>query len=89
MQAGKDVICWTSNAPVCIAYDKAPISRRRQAIDTSTAAGKLTYTVLAAIAEFERNLISERVKSGMAAAKARGKHVGRKRILMAIANKIK
>ena len=49
----------------------------------------MTYTVLAAIAEFERNLISERVKSDMAAAKGRGKHVGRKRILMAIANKIK
>ena len=49
----------------------------------------MAYTVLAAIAEFERNLISERVKSGMAAAKARGKHVGRKRIHMATANKIK
>ena len=43
----------------------------RQQIDTSTPAGKLTFTVLAAIAEFEREIIRERVKSGMAAAKAR------------------
>ena len=38
--------------------------------------------MLAAIAEFEREVIRERVKSGMAAAKARGKHVGRRRIPM-------
>lgn len=60
-----------------------------QSIDTSTAAGKLTYTVLAAIAEFERDLTSERVRAGMAAAKARGKHVGRKPISMATAGKIR
>ena len=44
--------------------------------------GKLTFTVLAAIAEFERELIRERVRAGMAAAKARGKRksgVGRSR----------
>ena len=38
-----------------------------QQIDTSTPAGKLTFTVLAAIAEFERELIRERVRAGMAA----------------------
>ena len=54
-----------------------------QQIDTTTPAGKLTFSVLAAIAEFERELIRERVKAGMAAAKARGKHVGRRRIPMA------
>ena len=53
-----------------------------QQIDTTTPAGKLTFTVLAAIAEFEREIIRERVKSGMAAAKAKGKHVGRRRISM-------
>jgi len=46
-----------------------------QQIDTSTPAGKLTFTVLAAIAEFERELIRERVRAGMAAAKARGKRI--------------
>ena len=54
----------------------------RQQIDTSTAAGKLTFTILAGIAEFEREMIRERVKTGMAAAKARGRHVGRRRIPM-------
>jgi DNA invertase Pin-like site-specific DNA recombinase len=58
-----------------------------QQIDTTTPAGKLTFTVLAAIAEFERELIRERVKAGMAAAKARGKHVGRRRISIAKQNR--
>ncbi|MFH1834396.1 MAG: recombinase family protein [bacterium] len=54
----------------------------RQQIDTTTPAGKLTFSVLAAIAEFERELIRERVKAGMAAAKARGTRIGRRRISM-------
>ncbi len=58
-----------------------------QQIDTTTPAGKLTFSVLAAIAEFERELIQERVRAGMAAAKARGKHVGRRRIPMAKQNR--
>ena len=47
------------------------------AIDTATASGKLYFNLIAAISEYESNLISERTKAGMAAAKARGKHVGR------------
>ncbi len=58
-----------------------------QQIDTTTPAGKLTFSVLAAIAEFERELIRERVRAGMASAKARGKHVGRRRIPMAKQNR--
>lgn len=50
-----------------------------QEIDTKTPAGRLLFTVLSAIAEFERELISSRVKDGMARAKAEGKHVGRPR----------
>lgn len=46
-------------------------------IDTSTAAGKLVFTVIAAMAEFERNLISERTRAGMAAARAKGRRGGR------------
>jgi DNA invertase Pin-like site-specific DNA recombinase len=42
-----------------------------QAIDTTTPAGRLTFHVIAAIAEFERDLISERTKDGLAAAKVR------------------
>jgi DNA invertase Pin-like site-specific DNA recombinase len=47
------------------------------AIDTNTAGGRLTFHIMGALAEFERDLISERTKAGMAAAKARGVHVGR------------
>lgn len=46
-------------------------------IDTSSSGGKLMFHMIAALAEFERSLISERTKAGMAAAKLRGKHVGR------------
>ncbi len=47
------------------------------AIDTSTAGGRLYFHLIGAFAEFERNLISERTKAGMAAAKARGVRLGR------------
>jgi len=48
-----------------------------QGIDTTTAVGRMLYGQLAVFAEYERSLISERTKAGMAAAKARGVHVGR------------
>lgn len=48
-----------------------------QGIDTSTPAGKLMRTMLVAFAEFERDMISERTRAGMAEAKAQGVHVGR------------
>lgn len=52
-----------------------------EAIDTSSAGGKLIFHIMGALAEFERALISERTKAGQAAAKKRGKHIGRKRRL--------
>jgi DNA invertase Pin-like site-specific DNA recombinase len=45
--------------------------------DLSTASGKLMRTIMAGLAEFERDLIRERVKSGLSAAKARGIVLGR------------
>ena len=48
-----------------------------QNIDTTSAMGKLFYTILAAFAEFERNLISERTKDGLAATTGRGRNGGR------------
>jgi DNA invertase Pin-like site-specific DNA recombinase len=45
--------------------------------DLSTAGGKLMRTIMAGLAAFERDLIRERVKSGLAAAKARGVALGR------------
>lgn len=50
-------------------------------IDTTTANGRLIFGIFAALAEFERELISERTKAGMAAAKRAGKHIGRPRKL--------
>jgi DNA invertase Pin-like site-specific DNA recombinase len=48
------------------------------AIDTTTAAGKLVFGIFAALAEFERELITERTKAGLASARARGRVGGRK-----------
>jgi DNA invertase Pin-like site-specific DNA recombinase len=45
--------------------------------DMTTPSGKLMSTFLAAIAEFEREIICDRVRSGLAAAKARGQKLGR------------
>lgn len=50
-------------------------------IDTTTPMGKCMYQIRNAFAELERNLISERTKAGMAAAKKRGAHIGRPRKL--------
>jgi DNA invertase Pin-like site-specific DNA recombinase len=45
--------------------------------DTTTPQGRLIFGIMASLAEFERALIAERVKAGMARAKAQGKHTGR------------
>lgn len=50
-------------------------------IDTTTASGKLHFTMIAALAEFERGIISERTREGLRAARARGAKFGRKRAL--------
>jgi DNA invertase Pin-like site-specific DNA recombinase len=47
------------------------------AIDTTSPSGKLVFGIFAALAEFERELIIERTKAGMAAARARGRNGGR------------
>ena len=47
------------------------------AIDTTSAAGKLVFGIFAALAEFERGLISERTVAGLASARARGRKGGR------------
>jgi DNA invertase Pin-like site-specific DNA recombinase len=53
------------------------IALNGMAFDLSTPHGRMIATVLAGIAEFERELIQERIRSGIAAAKARGKRLGR------------
>jgi DNA invertase Pin-like site-specific DNA recombinase len=48
-----------------------------EAIDTTTASGRLLFHIMGALAEFERALISERTRAGMASARARGSRLGR------------
>jgi DNA invertase Pin-like site-specific DNA recombinase len=49
----------------------------RQNIDTTLPAGRLTFQILGAVAEFEREMLRERVKAGMAQARRTGKRMGR------------
>jgi DNA invertase Pin-like site-specific DNA recombinase len=49
-----------------------------EALDTSTASGKLIFTVFAAMAEFERNVIKERTMAGLRSAREKGRRGGRK-----------
>ena len=49
----------------------------QQAIDTRTPAGRMTFSVFAAIAQFEREIIRERINAGLARAKSEGKKLGR------------
>lgn len=48
-----------------------------EAVDTSLPAGELMFQLIGAVAQFERSLIAERVKSGIANARAKGKVLGR------------
>ena len=52
-----------------------------ESINTTMAGGKLVFHIMGALAEFERSLIVERVNAGIAAARKRGKHIGRPRKL--------
>src|ERR1700691_5011750 len=50
-------------------------------MDTTTPAGKMVFTVLGAVAELERSLIVERVRAGLRNARAKGKTLGRPRLI--------
>jgi DNA invertase Pin-like site-specific DNA recombinase len=50
-----------------------------EGIDTTTPSGQLLFHIVGAVAQFERDLIAERVRAGLAHARAMGKHIGRPR----------
>ena len=53
-----------------------------EGVDTSTPMGKMVFTVLGAVAELERSLIVERVRAGLRNARAKGKRLGRPRVIV-------
>ena len=55
------------------------------AIDTTTAQGRLIFNIFASLAEFERDLIRERTKAGLSAARARGRMGGKPKGLSKVA----
>jgi len=60
-----------------------------EAVDTTTPAGKMVFTVLGAVAELERSLIGERVKAGLRNARAKGKRLGRPSLRVLSAREIR
>ena len=57
-------------------------------LDTSTPTGKLVFHVVGSVAEFERDIIRERVRAGLANARRNGKQLGRPSILAKVSPKI-
>src|SRR5215813_5367006 len=68
---------------------KIDLYLHQQGIDTTTPAGKALFQMMGVFAEFERSMIVERVRSGMARAKREGKHVGRPRIASELEERIR
>lgn len=53
-----------------------------ESVDTSTPVGKMVFTILSSVAEMERQMIVERVKAGLRNARAKGKRLGRPRVIV-------
>jgi len=53
-----------------------------ESLDTATPAGRMVFTVLGAVAELERSLIAERVRAGLRNARAKGRKLGRPRVIV-------
>ncbi len=61
----------------------------QQGVDTSTPAGKALFQMCGVFAEFERSMIQERVKAGLARARAQGKKLGRPRVSASVERKVR
>ncbi|GAW85762.1 conserved hypothetical protein [Bathymodiolus platifrons methanotrophic gill symbiont] len=73
----RDLIDWVTT----LENEGVGFKSLQESIDTTTSNGKLVFHLFAALAEFERNLISERTRAGLDAARARGKKGGRPKSL--------
>ncbi|OUI86154.1 DNA resolvase [Acetobacter sp. DmW_043] len=76
---GRSTIDLISTLQELESYRVSLIAITGMTFDLATPHGRMLATVMAGIAEFERDLISERVKSGLAAARSRGKVLGRQK----------
>ncbi|GAB5374493.1 MAG: recombinase family protein [Acuticoccus sp.] len=72
-----DLIAWA----LYLEGEGVALKSLAETIDTATPAGRLTFHLFGALAEFERNLIRERTMAGLAAARARGRRGGRPQAL--------
>jgi DNA invertase Pin-like site-specific DNA recombinase len=61
----------------------------QQGLDTSTPAGRAMFQMLGVFAEFERGIIVERVKAGLARARSQGKRLGRRPVSEAVVERIR
>ena len=73
----KDLIAWAA----WLEANGIALQSLHEVIDTSTPTGRLTFHLFGALAEFERNLICERTRAGLQAARARGRLGGRPKAL--------
>jgi len=68
---------------------KIDLFLRQQGLDTTTPAGKAMFQMLGVFAEFERTMIAERVRAGLARARSEGKRLGRPPIASALEKRIR
>ncbi|MGI4945110.1 MAG: recombinase family protein [Janthinobacterium lividum] len=74
MRAGDTLVVWKLDR---LARHDIGFRCLTQDINTTTAGGRLVFTIFSAIAEFEREIITERTRAGLDAARARGRRGGR------------
>ena len=68
---------------------KIDLFLRQQGLDTTTPAGKAMFQMMGVFAEFERAMIAERVRAGLARARSEGKRLGRPPIAAALEKRIR
>jgi DNA invertase Pin-like site-specific DNA recombinase len=68
---------------------KIDLFLHQQGLDTTTPAGKAMFQILGVFAEFERSIVQERVRAGLARAKAEGKVLGRPKIAADVENAVR